>query len=119
MAHHEREPVNKVDVEARGGGGQQRAAAAAGERMWLTWSCLAMAARVVAMGVVGAAVLVWWAVVFHPAHAQVAVDGAHWPRPSRHPARRLTLPLCLRRVPPTQQPPYRPGSGPAALRRER
>uniref|UniRef100_A0A0E0K878 Uncharacterized protein n=1 Tax=Oryza punctata TaxID=4537 RepID=A0A0E0K878_ORYPU len=70
MAHHERKPVGEVDVEAGGGGGGQRAAA--GERMArLTWSCLTVAAGVAATGVAGAAVLVWWAVVFHPAHEQL------------------------------------------------
>uniref|UniRef100_A0A0D9Z1J0 Uncharacterized protein n=1 Tax=Oryza glumipatula TaxID=40148 RepID=A0A0D9Z1J0_9ORYZ len=72
MAQHERKPVGEaVDVEAGGGGGRQRAAAAAGERMRLTWSCLAVAAGVAATGVAGAAVLVWWAVAFHPAHEQL------------------------------------------------
>nr|BAD28503.1 hypothetical protein [Oryza sativa Japonica Group]BAD28604.1 hypothetical protein [Oryza sativa Japonica Group] len=91
MAHHERELVDEVDVEARGGGGRQRAAAAAaaGERMRLTWSCLAMAV-----------LLVWCAVVFHPAHARAAVDGARRPRPPRHRARRLALPLHLWQVRP-------------------
>uniref|UniRef100_A0A0D9VP01 Uncharacterized protein n=1 Tax=Leersia perrieri TaxID=77586 RepID=A0A0D9VP01_9ORYZ len=75
MARQERKAAAVVaagalDVEAAGGrGGQQQLAA--GEGMRVTWSCMAVAAGVAATGVAGAAVLVWWAVVFHPAHEQL------------------------------------------------
>ncbi|KAF0911083.1 hypothetical protein E2562_005465 [Oryza meyeriana var. granulata] len=68
MARQERKAVavGALDVEAG-----RRVERAAGERMRLTWSCLAVAAGVAATGVAGAAVLVWWALVFHPAHEQL------------------------------------------------
>ncbi|KAM0904410.1 hypothetical protein ACQ4PT_018021 [Festuca glaucescens] len=47
------------------------AAAAAEESAWSSWAFRAAVAGVAAAGLAGAGVLVWWAVVFHPATRQL------------------------------------------------
>nr|ACG45671.1 hypothetical protein [Zea mays] len=65
---------------------------------WSSWLSAA-AAGLVAVGLGGAALLVWWALAFHPANARLS-DGARGARPPRHARPGLALPPRLRPVRP-------------------
>ncbi|PNT61699.1 hypothetical protein BRADI_5g19060v3 [Brachypodium distachyon] len=60
-----------MEAAAAAAGPGQKPAAAAGKAPSLSSSVVATAASLVAVGLGGAALLVWWALAFHPAHARL------------------------------------------------